>query len=418
MSTLRNCSIATKEQLAKQENDRFLRQHATAIRRNLRHTIKDIIDSGKRLNECKRIVGRGNWLPWLKQEFGWTDKTAENFINVYKFAGAQFEKFSNLNIPVSSLYLIAAPSTPEAARAKVIKQAEAGKRLSTAQVKFIVQEHKPQTLREAVKKLEVRAEAEYAIRGPERSPRRKKSEVPDISRFAEIVVRELGKIPTHNMQEKLCAIAKHRDALTPEAARVLADALNTLVNRFVLFGLHVTAQERGFAQEQSTSPLLLPAPAAEAPAETTASKKLATYKRRVADLEAKNKALEAESVKLKTENNKLKAENDTLKVVAKEATETAVKLTGGTVKEASKTKGAASVSNGFIHEQWNHVVGLNEGHDKAAPVVAAQQDDDGAQDDGDGLDIPEFLKVENRKPLTPEQKKAVDAARRHKGGVS
>jgi hypothetical protein len=57
------------------------------------------------------------------------------------------------------------------------------------------------------------------------------------------------------------------------------------------------------------------------------------------ELKTKNKVLAAECTKLKAENERLKAENATLKgdiatlkVVAKEATATAVKLTGGTVK--------------------------------------------------------------------------------------
>jgi hypothetical protein len=66
-------------------------------------------------NHCKH----GEWLPWLDREFGWTVQTAHNFINVYAAAG-KFPNFGDLNVPVSSLYLLAAPSTPEAARDAVL----------------------------------------------------------------------------------------------------------------------------------------------------------------------------------------------------------------------------------------------------------------------------------------------------------
>jgi hypothetical protein len=55
-----------------------------------------------------RIAGHGNWLPWLEREFGWTDRTARNFMAVHE-AAAKSEKFSDLNVPVSGLYLLAAP---------------------------------------------------------------------------------------------------------------------------------------------------------------------------------------------------------------------------------------------------------------------------------------------------------------------
>jgi hypothetical protein len=57
----------------------------------------------------------GRWLPWLKDEFGWQDQTARNFMQVFELA-AESRNFRDLSIPVSGLYLLAAPSTPEAAR--------------------------------------------------------------------------------------------------------------------------------------------------------------------------------------------------------------------------------------------------------------------------------------------------------------
>jgi DUF3102 family protein len=52
---------------------------------------EDIIEIGCRLIEAKAIAGHGNWLPWLEREFGWTDKTAENYMNVFRLLH-RFEK--------------------------------------------------------------------------------------------------------------------------------------------------------------------------------------------------------------------------------------------------------------------------------------------------------------------------------------
>jgi hypothetical protein len=66
-------------------------------------------------------------LPWLKDEFGWTDRTALNFIRVYGMA-QKSERLSDLSFPMESLYLLAAPSTPEEVREDAVERAENGER--------------------------------------------------------------------------------------------------------------------------------------------------------------------------------------------------------------------------------------------------------------------------------------------------
>jgi Protein of unknown function (DUF3102) len=64
-----------------------LAEHVSAIRTLARTTIDNIIEIGRHLTECKRIVGHGNWLPWLAQEFAWSEDTAERFMQAYRVAG-------------------------------------------------------------------------------------------------------------------------------------------------------------------------------------------------------------------------------------------------------------------------------------------------------------------------------------------
>jgi DUF3102 family protein len=114
--------------------DPILAEHADAIWALGKRAVGDVIEIGRRLSECKRICGHGNWLRWLDREFGWTDKTAEHFINVYKLSG-KFENFSNLDLPFSALYMLAAPSTPETARTEIIKRAQSGEVIPLPEVK-------------------------------------------------------------------------------------------------------------------------------------------------------------------------------------------------------------------------------------------------------------------------------------------
>jgi hypothetical protein len=120
-------------------NQQELAAHADEIRRLGKRVIADVLEIGRRLAECKRIVGHGHFGSWLQQEFGWTDRTARNFISVYELSKSKSENFSDLSLPVSGLYLLAAPSTPEEARDEIIARAESGETISSAEVKDIVE---------------------------------------------------------------------------------------------------------------------------------------------------------------------------------------------------------------------------------------------------------------------------------------
>jgi hypothetical protein len=113
--------------------DPVLAEHAAAIRQLGKRVVADVVEIGRRFSECKRICGHGNWLPWLNREFGWEETTAQRFMRVHALAQS---KSGNLpDLPVSAIYLLAAPSTPEAARTEIIERAKTGAPVSVAEVK-------------------------------------------------------------------------------------------------------------------------------------------------------------------------------------------------------------------------------------------------------------------------------------------
>jgi hypothetical protein len=116
--------------------DEQLAQRVEAIRDLGKRTIANVIEIGHHLAEAKKLCGHGNWLPWLKREFGWSDKTAEQFMNVYQLG--KIENISNLSLPVSGLYRLARPSTPEAVRQEVIERVQHGEKVSVAVVEGII----------------------------------------------------------------------------------------------------------------------------------------------------------------------------------------------------------------------------------------------------------------------------------------
>jgi Protein of unknown function (DUF3102) len=120
----------------------ILDKHATKIRQLGKRVVANVIEIGRRLVDCRdNHLKHGEWLPWIKKEFGWTDRTARNFINVYE--QSKSEKFSNLpDLPVSSLYLLAAPSTSKAARDEIADRAKGGEVIKLADVKATIKNKK------------------------------------------------------------------------------------------------------------------------------------------------------------------------------------------------------------------------------------------------------------------------------------
>jgi hypothetical protein len=127
--------------------DDFLAMKAEAIRKCARNAM---IEIGQHLHEVQTELARrggdhsGRFLQWLKREFSeWSQRSLYNCINIYKLSTtAQFANFANWDsCDPSGLYLLARPSTPEAAREEFIARAETGERLKHADVQAIIKRH-------------------------------------------------------------------------------------------------------------------------------------------------------------------------------------------------------------------------------------------------------------------------------------
>jgi N6-adenosine-specific RNA methylase IME4 len=126
-----------------------LAEHVAAIRALGKQTITNVIEIGRRLTIIRHgvdgeepLLAHGEWLPWLEREFGWQEATARNFMRVYDMCKSA--KFADLDLPMSSFYLLAAPSTPDGARREIAQRAEAGEELPVAEVKRIIDNAKLQ----------------------------------------------------------------------------------------------------------------------------------------------------------------------------------------------------------------------------------------------------------------------------------
>src|SRR6202158_3144005 len=156
----------TRTDTIKVRRDVALAQHAEVIRALGKRVVHDVIEIGRRLTDAKARCGHGNWLPWLEREFGWSDSTALRYMQAHQFATDKSVTVTDLSL--KSLYLLAAPSTPEAARDEVIERSEAGEQLTPAQIKETIDkgvaaeiEAKQQTVRAEADEREAAIRAEY-----------------------------------------------------------------------------------------------------------------------------------------------------------------------------------------------------------------------------------------------------------------
>ena len=117
-----------------------VRSSADRIRERVKKTVEDIIEVGNDLLAVKEALEHGQFGPWLKAEFGWSERTAQNFMSVAeRFKSA---KIADLPIQPSAAYFLAAPSVPDEARQVAVEKAESGEEITVASAREIVAEAK------------------------------------------------------------------------------------------------------------------------------------------------------------------------------------------------------------------------------------------------------------------------------------
>lgn len=122
----------------------IVQQHTQEIKKLMKRTAQDIIYIGHKLLEVKEKLGHGHFESWLKAEFGWSLSAGRKFMQVTR----RFKSvnFTDLFVDASALYLLAAPSTPEAVFQKALERATQGEVITYTKVKEIVSQSKDKEL--------------------------------------------------------------------------------------------------------------------------------------------------------------------------------------------------------------------------------------------------------------------------------
>src|SRR5690348_3870857 len=103
----------------------FLRGAATVIRSCQENWAREVIRIVTYLRGAKAHLPPGPFGAWLKAEFKMSERTAENYMSVAEAFGIKSEMVADL--PPTLWYKLAARSTPQQIREKVVADLEAGK---------------------------------------------------------------------------------------------------------------------------------------------------------------------------------------------------------------------------------------------------------------------------------------------------
>lgn len=108
-------------------------KEAEATAKRIRARLKvHTLETGKELLVIKKALGHGKFGKWLEFHFGWKERTAQNYMNS-AFAFGSTPQVIDL-LPPSTVYKLAAKSTPAEIRQSVIDEIKRGEKPDPKQI--------------------------------------------------------------------------------------------------------------------------------------------------------------------------------------------------------------------------------------------------------------------------------------------
>ena len=215
-----------------------LRKQAERIRDRIKKTIPDIIEIGRDLLAVQESIPYGKFGTWLRAEFGWHERTAQNWMLLATVFGDRSEIVSDL--PQGLLCRLAAKSTPKNIAADVVTKLEQGdpadkvieeakRQIEVARQQRALDREKKRRSERASKRTLQRRELEKKEREEQRQREREQAEAiaakliaqigyPAIVAVLEALGAELGCVVGTVLREKLCAEPPGHEYGPPENA--------------------------------------------------------------------------------------------------------------------------------------------------------------------------------------------------------
>lgn len=117
------------------------RSAARRIRTMHHSQMKMIFETGMELHRVRSALEHGLFQRWVSQEFGWTYRTAHNYICAYSAFADKSETVSLL--PARAIYALSAESTPQSVRDEVLTRLDAGDEVKPSEITALIKRSKP-----------------------------------------------------------------------------------------------------------------------------------------------------------------------------------------------------------------------------------------------------------------------------------
>ncbi|HEY9768125.1 MAG TPA: DUF3102 domain-containing protein [Coleofasciculaceae cyanobacterium] len=124
------------------EQRSIVKQRTEEIKERLKRSAQDIWEIGQKLFEVRSELAYGQFDSWLKAEFGWSRRTAYNFVKVYE-AFPERATVAQVSIAASALYQLSSPSTPKQVREEFIQKAKDGEKITRKDIRLAAKQEKP-----------------------------------------------------------------------------------------------------------------------------------------------------------------------------------------------------------------------------------------------------------------------------------
>jgi hypothetical protein len=109
---------------------------AQRVRKRLKNMSADVVEIGRELHLVKQRLEHGCFLGWVEKACGLSARTAQLMMRAAEWAEGRHEIIAHLE--PTAIYLLAAPSTPEAVRQQVMSRLEEGQTLAPRLVKDMI----------------------------------------------------------------------------------------------------------------------------------------------------------------------------------------------------------------------------------------------------------------------------------------
>jgi hypothetical protein len=144
------------------EQRSLVQQKTKEIKARLKRSAQDIWEIGQKLSEVRSQLAYGHFDKWLKAEFGWSRRTAYNFIKVYE-AFPERATIAQVSIAASALYQLSSPSTPKEVKEEFIKKAKDGEKITRENIRKALKQEQSSLINPVATKQEENVDSKQKI---------------------------------------------------------------------------------------------------------------------------------------------------------------------------------------------------------------------------------------------------------------